>query len=216
MRSKEEAHDYRYFRIRICRRCRDGRAHRRDPRDAAELPEAKRGAGSVSSASPRATRKCSARTRARALLRADRRCGGRPLATTEHRAAAGKRCANFVQAEVLRYVSMHGSGPRCRSRWTRSSSCSPRRARTISGKMAKESSPRWWDGHAGQEDRRRARARAGQRHRCHRGRRARGARAERLAGRALQAGKTNVLGFFVGAVMKATKARRIPRSSTTS
>jgi len=214
MRSKEEAHDYRYFpdpdlpplvvtpaRIEAVRAA------------LPELPEAKRlrwqrELGLTAS-------DAQVLTGHPALARyfedvAARAAGTSP--TPEQRAAAGKRCANFIQAEVLRHVTLHGL-----------EAALPVEADalvelltivedgTISGKMAKDVFAEMV------ETGRRARKIVDQRGLAQ----VSDAGVIEAAARAVldenaaqvaryKAGKTTVLGFFVGQVMKATKGAANP------
>ena len=132
--------------------------------------------------------------------------------TAEQRAAAGKRCANFLQAEVLRYVAFHGLEA---SLPVEASALAELlavvEAGTISGKMAKDV---FAEMVATGKRAQKIVAQRGLSQVSDTGVLEAAAR-EVLAQNAGQveryrAGKTNVLGFFVGQVMKATKGAANP------
>ena len=132
--------------------------------------------------------------------------------TAEQRAAAGKRCANFLQAEVLRYVAFHGLEA---SLPVEASALAELlavvEAGTISGKMAKDV---FAEMVATGKRAQKIVAQRGLSQVSDTGVLEAAAR-EVLAQNAGQveryrAGKTNVLGFFVGQVMKATMGAANP------
>jgi aspartyl-tRNA(Asn)/glutamyl-tRNA(Gln) amidotransferase subunit B len=214
MRSKEEAHDYRYFPDPDLPPLVISAARIEAIRGALpELPDAKRvrwlkelgltsSDAQVLSAHPALARFFE---EVAALV-----AGASP--TAEQRAAAGKRSANFIQAEVLRHVALHGLEA--------SLPVEPLalvellglvEGGTISGKMAKDVFAEMVE--TGRRARKIVEVRglaqvsdAGV---------IEAAAREVLAQNAGQverykAGKTNVLGFFVGQVMRATKGAANP------